>query len=613
MAYADKTQLRKDGFQSLESGMNSGRSPVLLQPQECAYAVNTSFRGGYPKNRQQFRKVVLSDNGNLAGFQTGLFQGAYIYDIADGTEVILAMAAGTLYRIDIAGGGATVQQIFNDGHSNATAPMVWFAQADTYMVIQDGSSNAIIMQGMQSIRRANPTATIPEVPVGQSMAYGQGRLWVAQGRNWVAGDILGGITSVINFQEQTYLAEAGFFGVPLQAGSIVGMAFIEVGDTQTGQGELLTFARNAVYSTQAGVPRAATQTQQGWQGTANMQRVTLTNIGGTGWRNLLPVNSDMFFRSKDGWRTYRTARNEAYGWGGAPISREVNRLLVDDSLQLLDFSSAVLFKNRVLMTAAPLPIPNSVGGGAYFQTLVALDMDVVSSVINKSNLAFETSPYFANRGSPCYDGQWNPPAGIGIYQLISHTFSFVERCFVFARNEGTGQTEMWELTDDQLYDENQENIVTQIETRALDCKLPDALKELRRCDLYFDLIQSTIDVTIEYKSDGYQSWVKWAECTIPGQGQWDGTGTPPSNLCNIQPCSVPGYCPTGKYPLSGGYWMPKKLGSPNGECDPITGKLLRNGYYFQFRITWKGPAELIMFLIHTTEYLEDPQGSACCN
>src|SRR5215475_10372025 len=177
--------------------MNSGRDPVLLTQTECAYASNVTFRNGFPTTRQKWLPMIVKNGGGiggLAGFQNGNFQGAYVYDINDYAQHIMVMVAGTLYRLDVTG-SITVTGVFNDGKSGATAPQCWFAQPDVYLVIQDGVSTPIVMQGLGTIRRAAAN----EVPVGQSMAYGQGRLWLAQGRQVLAGDILGGPTSVISF------------------------------------------------------------------------------------------------------------------------------------------------------------------------------------------------------------------------------------------------------------------------------------------------------------------------------------------------------------------------------------------------------------------------------
>jgi hypothetical protein len=505
----------------------------------------------------------------------------------------MVMAGGTLFRLDI-DGGITVNGIFNDGKSVADAPQCWFAQADVYLVIQDGTSTPLILQGINSanVRRASAT----EVPVGTAMAYGQGRLWLAQGRQVQAGDILGGPTSVVSFTERTYLSEAAFFGVPLNSGDVVGLIFIEQGDTQTGQGELLLFARKAAYSIQAAVPREATQTQPGWIGTPGMQRVALTNIGGTGWRNLLAVNQDVFFRSKDGWRTFRTARNEAYGWGGAPISNEMLRVLYTDSLQLLDYASSCFFKNRVFLTCTPSPYPKNItGGGAIFHNLCVLDLQVVSSVINRSNLAYEFSPYFSQRGSPAYDGVWTPPNGLEILQVLQAEIAREERCFVFCYNPTSQQTEIWEMVDYLTFDVQTQPVVSQIETKTYDFKLPDTLKELRRGEMYFTHTGAPIDLTVEFRSDGYPNWVHWATCTLPSHAQ----------PCNLDPSICSPGCPVE------GYWFQRKLPTPPNTCDPNTNKLIRVGFHFQLRITWSGPATLLMVMLHAEELVEDPQGNCC--
>lgn len=588
----DKTELRKDGQRTLEGGMNSGRNPVLLGANECAFSSNITFRGGFPTHRQKFLQVTIGDDtvaGDATLYQNATFQGAAVYEIDDGQEYIMSMAGGKLYQLSIAGTGIKVKKVFgDDGKFNPAAPQCWFCQAEEYFVIQDGSATPCIMQGLATIRRATAT----EVPVGTAMAYGQGRLWLAQGRQVVAGDLLGGTTSVISFTEQTYLGEAAYFGVPLHSGNVVGLIFIEQGDTNTGQGELLLFARNAVYSIQASVPRQATTFQPGWQGTAGMQKIAITNIGGTGWRNLTNVNSDVFFRARDGWRTFRTARNQLYGWGTAHISSEMKQVMGQDSLILLDYASSGLFKNRVLLTSQPVPYRSN--GAASFGGIVALDLEVISTVLNKSNLANESanSIYTAtSRGSPAYDGMWTMPGGRRVLQILSGTFHHVERCFVFCLNPSTNKTELWELVDDLAFDDPHIPVICQLETRAFDFKLPDAFKELRRADLYFTSLLASIDVTVEYRSDGYPAWTLWSNMKLIGHES-------PCTM-NLANCQSPG-CPVE------GYWFGRSLTTPNPDCDLNTSKLLRNGYFFQFRITWSGPATLLMFVAHATELVEPP-------
>ena len=56
MAIVDKGRI-VDGITSIEGGMDSGRSPSVINKNQCAYAGNVSFRGGYAKTRPTFRRI----------------------------------------------------------------------------------------------------------------------------------------------------------------------------------------------------------------------------------------------------------------------------------------------------------------------------------------------------------------------------------------------------------------------------------------------------------------------------------------------------------------------------------------------------------------------------
>jgi hypothetical protein len=588
----DSPQLLRDGVTTLEQGMSSGHAPTLIAQQQCAYALNTTMRGGYGKNRPAFRQLTLTPSAAEAAWVAANFQGVGFYDIGDGQQHMIGMASGRLYQLDLVGNEVSFTDLTIDALNSPIRPIAYFCQADVYMVVQDGFATPLIMQGVTTVRRATNT----EVPVGRSMAFGQGRLWLASGRNLQAGDIYGGPTSVVSFTEGTYLSEAkGGFLVPLQAGDIVGVAFLEVGDTSTGQGDLLVFCRKAVWSVQAGVPRTS------WQTTPRMLSISLTNIGGTSHRAIVDVNGDCYFRAKDGWRSYRVARNEQFysqygmAWGYTPMSLEMKRVIDNDTVSLLDYGGAVQFKNRMLGLASPqtyqTPVP-SVGTfeGVYFRSIVALDFDIVSGMRQKQ--------------PPAWDGEW---LGLNVLQLLANDFTFVERCVAFVRNTTTGHNEIWEITDENFYDANQAPIQSVIETKTLDCQKPKNLKMLRRGDLYFTNVLAQTDVEIQYRSDGYPNWIPWHKFSINSQGH-QLPGNPGGALCNIPQCTVPGTCAAPGVGAQGGYWFQQPLPTPDTICDPTVNKLLRNGFEFQFQISWIGPATLHALVIDCNEQIENPNG-----
>jgi hypothetical protein len=146
----------------------------------------------------------------------------------------------------------------------------------------------------------------------------------------------------------------------------------------------------------------------------------------------------------------------------------------------------------------------------------------------------------------------------------------------------------------------------------MDCQKPINPKRIRSAKLYFSRVLAATEVTVQYRSDGYPHWLPWHDFTttscseqLPGE-----TGAGIGVLCNVPLCSVPGICPSPNVPNqpSGGYYFAQTLPTPDTSCDPCSRKLLRNGYYFQFQIKWKGPATLERFVLYCDEWIEDPNG-----
>lgn len=110
---AEKNRL-VDGLLTSEGGVDSGFSPSLIQPNQLAWAVNTTVRGGFPKARPGIwlkgltfpDPTVVTDSGyyNAAvqdAFKTGYFQGCGAYVNDDGTPYLFASISGKMFRIDI--------------------------------------------------------------------------------------------------------------------------------------------------------------------------------------------------------------------------------------------------------------------------------------------------------------------------------------------------------------------------------------------------------------------------------------------------------------------------------------------------------------------------------
>lgn len=403
-----------DGFASLERGADSGRNPSLLPRNQVAWAENSIFRGGYWMPRPGWKRLALlsasQSTDYTVAFAQGKFQGASFFDdVASRKGLLIAQTGGYLYRIEITNAGAVVMDITPAGDpSSSTIPQVWMQQAENYLVVQDGQSRPFIFDG-STTRRAEDD----EVPVGSGpMAYGMLRLWVAMGKSYVAGDVAGGPTGVLKFTENDYIAEGGEFSLPMSAGNITAMQFTATPNTALGQGELLIFTPDAVFSNTAPVDRDA------WKNLVQpIQTITLINNGAQSQNSTALVNGDVFMRSRDGIRSVIQAVRYFQQWGNTPLSNELSRVLPKDDPTLLKYVSAVEFDNRLLMTCQPVPLTN----GCYFTGVASLDFEPVTSMGDKL--------------PPAYDGVWT---GRQVYQLVKGRFGGVERCFAFCRSETDG-------------------------------------------------------------------------------------------------------------------------------------------------------------------------------
>jgi hypothetical protein len=279
-----------------------------------------------------------------------------------------------------------------------------------------------------------------EVPIGTIMAYGQGRLFVANpnrfeilamdligshinkvagtdGNNNTVYPLLDPRSSVLFNTEDTYLSEGGSFLMPGFMGKITGMEFVPVQDTATGQGQLYVFCEFGAASFNVGVPRI------NWNTTERFQSVLYQGIGAVGPDAFAQVNGDLLFRATDGLRSYRNATAQFGSWGNTAISAEMNRVLENDELYLLhNVSMAYTDRGRVLMTCLPEEKqPDTINDKARlsYKALVSLDFNTLSGSLGKSSAA--------------YDGIWT---GLDFVQLLSGEFGRRDKTYILAYSCG---------------------------------------------------------------------------------------------------------------------------------------------------------------------------------
>lgn len=491
------SNLLLDGFDIIDKGVNSGVDYSLLPRNQFAFMVNGTFRGGYPQCRPGFDPVELNvPDGSTDNWSDGLWQGASTFVIPNANPKLVCSVSGRIYAIDcitwdvsdVTPGVGTS----GDDPNNAAYPKTWWVQAVNWLVIQNKVNKAIIYDG-GTCRRSDPNKR--EIPAGTAMAYVNGRIWLGQGQQYIAGDIVGGgsgtddgkLNAVLRFTENTYINDGGAFSVPIQSGEITGMRAMTNITGAIDTGTLYIFTEGAVFSVNAPADRTVWKTM-----TDPIARTMVSKFGSQNAFGIVESNGDLYYRSSDGVRSVINALRTYGVPGNTPLSNEMKRTLSTDYSALLKFGSGVLFDNRLIETVTP----QRDSKGTYHLGLAVLDFDLISNIQQKA--------------PPVWDGLWT---GLKILQMLTIEINGVERCFAFVRGEDS--IELWEISKSKRFDDRNRRIQWGFESSSLDFQSKKSLKSLRGGDLGIKDLTGQCDFDVKYKTDHYagaQDWNSFSQC-----------------------------------------------------------------------------------------------------
>jgi hypothetical protein len=520
----------------------------------------------FRSQRPGWRKRVLDyKSDDSAHFLGELFQGASAYYPDTGSPTIVVAIGGRLYEIRTDNFEVTDISIPGPDYDSAVNPQAWFWQSEKWLIKQNGVDLPVFWDGVSARR---PLAN--EIKTGTCGVYAWGRNWYARpdGLTYRATDLVrenGLREDVLKETSNDYLDTSGDFGIPATAGHITAMFVPGALDNSLGQGPVHVGTENSVFSCNAPVERTV------WKDlTDPIQTVSLNINGPTGDRGVTVHNGDVFYRSKDGVRSYILARREFTQWGNVPISREVGVFIDPDNSDLLNFGSAVAWKNMRIQTCMP---KWQNGLGCTHSGLVVLDFDLISTL--------------KERFPPAWNGLWT---GLDIHQILIVTVGRKDRCFMFVRNE-SGILELWEMDLAWRTDEADRRIQWLVVGRQMDFGRRDVLKKLDGGTLHVNDMTGEVDFSVSYKPDDYPlpvAWAQWSECA------------------NTDYCPTVGECLSlaTKPPQ---YRTSMDLPSPPDGCNTIMGEQLTSGYTFQPIIAVEGAVTLKRFKMEAHAITETPQ------
>lgn len=560
-----------DGFTSIIA-QDADTHPSYLPESVVAESVNRTFRGGINRTRPSIRNIpIVAGEGQSAtivnDIENGNFQGAYPYravkyNSADG---ILISVSGTIYFLKIVNNQATAYKIIegNDPGMMHT----WFVQAEDRVYIQNGYQNAIAWDGDLTIPAYRLNPYLAKMPIGTVMEYAFGRVFVSDKFNQIyASDIIYGngftdTKNTENFTEIGYWAEGGAFSTPAMMGNITGMKVMpQIGTNFRGQGELVVLTGNGAFSMDVSIPRSQ------WN-TSNIQRISLLGRGCTSPYVGL-ANSELWFRSHDGWAFYSNSQSEfARYFSLRKLSREVNKWVTNDTPWLKQFASTMFFDNYLISTVAPQTFRAAgvEGLNRYHRGMVVLDLDQSSSPAPDSQLSFR------------WNGIWT---GFRPTQLLTALIQGEKRGFGFSFDKDN-KNRLYEFTTAQG-DDYGPNGTRQIEsfftTGRYDFNRSGATnkflrKKITGGEMWMSEIKGSVDSYVDFRADSNPCW---SELKVPTSYGCD-------------PCSPQ---VTECIPQRGGNRYKRyKFNTPDpSECNDLAGIPAVEGSEFQIKVALTGAA-----------------------
>ena len=561
-----------DGFTSIVA-QDADTHPSYLPPTMVAESVNRTFRGGINRTRPSIRNIpIVAGEGQdeiiVNDIQNGNFQGSYPYRATNlnTNDGILLSVSGVIYFLKIVNNKAYAYKIIegNDPGMMHT----WFVQAEDRVYIQNGYQNAIAWDGDLSVPAYRLNPYLNKMPIGTIMEYAFGRVFVADRLNQIyASDIIYGngftdTKNTENFTEIGYWAEGGAFSTPSMMGDITGMKVMpQIGSNLRAQGALVILTANGAFAMDVSIPRAQ------WALT-NMQTISLLGRGCVSPYTAL-ANSELWFRSHDGWAFYSNSQSEfARYFSLRKLSREVNKWVSNDTPWLKQFASTMFFDNYLISTVAPetYRAAGVEGLNRYHRGMVVLDLDQSSSPSPDAQLSFR------------WNGIWT---GFRPTQLLSGLISGQTRGFGFSF-DNDNKNRLYEFTNATGSDFGP-NGTKQIESFFTSGRYDFAQsgasnkflrKRITGGEMWLSEINGEVTSTAEFRPDSYPCWSELKVPTTYG--------------CN--PCS-----PALKTPCNprrgGDTYKRYKFNSPDpSECNSISDIPVIEGSEFQLKINLTGAA-----------------------
>ena len=146
-----------DALSDFDGGVNQTRSPLKLERNIMARAVNVTVRNDFATHRPTYHKRLLTYENDVtrALVEGGLFQGDCFYIADNPPPSLMAAISGMLFQFQIVLNTVTVSRVDGGVTQDPAVLQHWLWQAENYVIWNDGIHNPVFFAQGQPCRRSD--------------------------------------------------------------------------------------------------------------------------------------------------------------------------------------------------------------------------------------------------------------------------------------------------------------------------------------------------------------------------------------------------------------------------------------------------------------------------
>lgn len=558
--------------------MNSGVATSLIPPNQLAFALNTTERGGYATNRPALRKIALdfaSDEVLERHFQQGKFQGAGVYESDSGRGSLLASIAGRLFNLPIGLSTSVVQEVTVSATTVTTAGFIVPTINGVVTVTVSSTANIPvgeeILIGTKNyvvVSIISPTQLIVKniddtpaaaIPAGAILTFYDlnpatpDQAWIFQGEKWsIVND--GQSIPIIFDGASAYRSPQGGAKPGISAGKMGaywqgrfwwvnpdGRSY-RAGDLVYSSSGTLPDRRDAILyqkdNTFLNTGGNFTIPANAGQITAMRPVNVLDNSLGQGPMQVCTAVMIFGNSASADSATWQTTNSTIQGVSlidAGPLGQNSTILVNGDMFyRSIKGFNTLLMARREFNSWGNTPISQELnrvlveddvtllqfGSGVVFDNRVLETVGPVANprgVYHKGLAAcdFDVISSMRDKKPSVWDSIWT---GMRVLQILVGRFDGVERCFAFSLTEG-GLIELWEVlnTGKADFDQDETPIVWTIETA--ECFRSTGIGVFQKSrlmdgEMYIDELVGYANVQVFFKPDQASCWIPWTQFDV---------------------------------------------------------------------------------------------------